>query len=56
MFTDRAKYLAARSLAECCLSHGKPRLPYVPVIATSGHPSGSGMAAFGKQMRDHPST
>jgi phospholipase C len=47
---------SVQSVSPPPVRHGQPRLPYVPVIATSGHPSGSGMAAFGKQMRDQPST
>jgi len=47
---------SVQSVSPPPVRHGQPRLPYVPVIATSGHPSGSGMAAFGKQKRDQPST
>jgi phospholipase C len=47
---------SVQSVSPQPVHHGKPRLPYVPVIATSGQPSGAGMASFGKQMREDKSS
>src|SRR5262249_28362811 len=46
---------SVQSVSPQPVRRGKPRLPYAPVIATSGTPSGAGMVAFGQQMRSQES-